>query len=326
MPASLPVLERAWYEDSWWLHVLLPLEWLYRGMTAVRRACYRWGLLATYRPEKPVVVVGNINVGGTGKTPVVIALIEALHRRGIRAGVICRGHGGRGGRFTHVVNESSSPAVCGDEALVIHKRTNCPCVAALSRVDAVRTLLREFAVDVVICDDGLQHYALARDVEIVMYDAEAGFGNGRCLPAGPLRETVHRLESADFVLARHGATVGDSVRYRVDGLINVQSGQLRDASPRGMGAGVYAVAGIGQPDAFFSTLRALGFSLQVRRFPDHHSYRAGDLSSCTDKPILMTEKDAVKCRALVGDNAWYLKVSAMLPEAVITAVVSLVKR
>jgi tetraacyldisaccharide 4'-kinase len=325
MPGGLPVLETAWYNDAWWLHLLRPLEWLFRTATALRRAGYRRGLLPTFRPAKPVVVVGNINVGGTGKTPVVIALIEALHRRGIRPGVVCRGYGGNHAQLVHTVKDGSDPARCGDEALLIYERTNCPCVTAPSRVDAVKMLLRDFAVDVVICDDGLQHYALARDIEIVMYDAQTGFGNGRCLPAGPLRETVHRLESVDFVLARHGATLGSSVCYRLDGIVNVQSGEVSDASPRDIGTEVYAVAGIGQPNAFFSTLRALGFNLHIHRFPDHHEYRTEDLSAMKGKPILMTEKDAVKCRALVGNNAWYLKVSATLPEAVTRAVVSLVK-
>jgi tetraacyldisaccharide 4'-kinase len=326
MEAGLPVLRRAWHHDAWWLHLLRPLEWAYRAVSALRRVCYRRGYLATYRPEKPVVIVGNINVGGTGKTPVVIALVEALHRYGIRAGVVCRGYGASCREFPHVVGADSTPEQCGDEALLIHTRTQCPCVAAPSRVVAVQTLLRDFAVDVVISDDGSQHYALERDLEIIVYDALSGFGNGRCLPAGPLREPMRRLESADFVLARHGTCVGNRVCYRVDGLMNVLSAQPRDASPQGFGDDVYAVAGVGQPEQFLSSLSELGFTPQSRVFPDHHRYSAGDLSALTEMPILMTEKDAVKCRALVGDNAWYLKVSADLPESVIAAVVSLVTR
>jgi tetraacyldisaccharide 4'-kinase len=326
MVAGLLVLRRAWYLDAWWLHLLRPLEWMYRAAGALRRVCYRIGLFATYRPEKPLVVVGNIDVGGTGKTPVVIALVEALHRCGIRVGVVCRGYGAGRGLFPHIVRADSTPEQCGDEALLIYSRTQCPCVAAPSRVVAVQTLLRDFAVDVVISDDGLQHYALERDIEIIVYDALSGFGNGRCLPAGPLREPVRRLESADFVLARHGSGVGNRVSYRVDGLVNVLSAQLRDVSPLGLGRDVHAIAGVGQPEQFFDALRALDFTPQTRIFPDHHRYSTTDLSALTGMPILMTEKDAVKCRALVGDNAWYLKVSADLPKSVIAAVVSLVTR
>lgn len=317
---------RAWSNDSGWLALLRPLEWLYRGAVRLRRHCYRTGLLPTYRPDKPVVVVGNLSVGGTGKTPVVIALVEALRRQGLRAGVVCRGYGARIRTVPHTVNDSSSPDDCGDEALLIHRRAQCPCVAAPSRVAAAKTLLRDFAVDVVISDDGLQHHALARDIEIVMYDARSGFGNGRCLPAGPLREPLSRLNAVDFILARGSSGDGNGVRYRPDGLINIRSGEHRDVTPLGVGAEVYAVAGVGQPELFFDSLRALGFTLRTRSFPDHHRYRAADFSRLTDKPILMTEKDAVKCRDLVGVDAWYLEVSAVLPEPVIAAVVSLVKR
>lgn len=325
MPGSA-LLQQAWYGNAWWLRMLQPLEWLYRAVTTVRRSCYSNGLLATYRAGKPVVIVGNIHLGGTGKTPVVIALVEALHRQGIRAGVVCRGYGGEGRRIPHIVGADSSPAQCGDEALLVYLRTGCPCVAAPSRVAAVQTLLHDFAVDVVICDDGLQHYALARDMEIVLYDAQSGFGTGRCLPAGPLRESVDRLESADFVLAKHGANASTRVCYRLDGLVNVLSGQARDASPLGLGCDVYAVAGIAQPEQFFNALRERGFVPHTRIFPDHHSYQASDFSDLTDKPILMTEKDAVKCRALVGHNTWYLRISADLPGSVIGAVVSLARR
>jgi len=319
------MLARAWYEDAWWLNLLRPVEWLYRGATALRRACYRRGVLATFRTQTPVVVVGNITVGGTGKTPIVIALVEALHRHGIRAGVVCRGYGASGANVPRIVEDISSAAYCGDEALLIHLRTRCPCVAAPSRVAAVRTLLRDFAVDIVICDDGLQHYALERDMEIVMYDAQRGFGNGRCLPAGPLREPPRRLAGADFVLARGSTSAPDGVRYRLDGLVNLSTGEWREASPRELGAAVYAVAGIGQPDTFFDSLAELGFTPQTLVFPDHHRYRARDFAALVGKPILMTEKDAVKCRTLVGENAWYLRVSAILPEAVIAALVSLVR-
>lgn len=325
MAVSAAFLVRAWYSDAAWLRVLRPLEWCYRGAVALRRAAYSSGVLSSYRPPLPVVVVGNITVGGTGKTPVVISLVEELRRLGIRAGVVSRGYGASGRDFPHTVDADSRPAECGEEALLVRRRTQCPCVVAPSRVAAVKALLRDFAVDVIVCDDGLQHYALDRDLQIVMYDARTGFGNGHCLPAGPLREPLQALDSVDFVLARGLSDHATGVHYRVDGLFNLRSGERREPSPAIVGTEVYAIAGVGQPEYFFDSLRAQGFTLHTRVFSDHYRYRAQDFAALTDKPILMTEKDAVKCHSLVGDNAWYLKVSAILPETVITAVASLVK-
>ncbi len=320
------VLVDAWYNGAWWLWLLRPLEWLFRAIAALRRAAYRSGLIATYRPDVPVVVVGNIAVGGTGKTPVVIALVESLREQGITAGVVSRGYGASLNAMPHLVGAQSEARDCGDEPLLIYQRTACPCVVAASRSAAARVLLEQHAVDLIISDDGLQHYALARDLEIVMYDADSAFGNGFCLPAGPLREPLARLSSVDFVLARGSDDPVSGVAYQQDKLVNLASEEERPASPGSIGSGVFAVAGLARPALFLEALGKLGFKVETRLYPDHHPYTATDFFGLQEKPIIMTEKDAVKCRGLVGGNAWYLQVSAILPQAVVQAVVALAGR
>jgi tetraacyldisaccharide 4'-kinase len=317
-------LENAWYRCAWWLWLLRPLELLFRLGAAARRGLYRIGLLPVYRAPVPVVVVGNITVGGTGKTPVVIALVEYLQARGIRVGVVSRGYGGAGSAAAHWVDSNSDPQQCGDEALLVHRRTDCPCVVAPSRADAVRALLARASVDIIVSDDGLQHYGLARDMEIALLDERRRSGNGFCLPAGPLRETPARLDSADFVLYRGSADPLTGVQYIGEGLINLGSGEQRSATPAALGQEeVFAVAGIGQPGQFFDALESCGFRVQPLCFPDHHRYSPGDFDRLAGKPIIMTEKDAVKCSGLAGADAWYLKISARLPQAVTTAVAAL---
>ena len=183
-----------------------------------------------------------------------------------------------------------------------------------------------FQVDLIISDDGLQHYALARDLEIVMYDADSAFGNGLCLPAGPLREPLARLSSVDFVLARGSDDPVSGVTYRQDKLVNLASEEERAVSTDSIGSSVFAVAGLARPALFLAALGQLGFEVQARLYPDHHPYSAADFSGLQKKPIIMTEKDAVKCRGLVGADAWYLQVSAILPQAVVQAVVALAGR
>tara|TARA_R110002110_G_scaffold66978_1_gene183140 strand:+ start:242067 stop:242924 length:858 start_codon:yes stop_codon:yes gene_type:complete len=271
----------------------------------------------------PVVVIGNLTLGGTGKTPVVVALVEALQSRGLRPGVVSRGYGGKAGSYPVVVTNETSAQECGDEPLMIHRRTAAPCVVSPSRSDATRALLNDTSIDVVICDDGLQHYALARDYEVAVFDGARRWGNGHCLPAGPLREPLARMSSVEFVLWRNSAPGPSHFRSSVDSLVNLCTGERRPAVPASVGHNVHAVAGIGQPEQFLQSLQALGFTLQAQIFPDHHAYGAGDFVALADKPIIMTEKDAVKCSGLVSDNAWYLRISAELPLPLVDAVVDL---
>lgn len=316
---------RAWYHGAWWLYLLRPAEAVFRAVASVRRTLYRNGLLPIYNAPVPVVVVGNITVGGTGKTAVVIALVEHLQQRGIRVGVISRGYGAKELVAPVEVTAHSTPHQCGDEPLLIHRRTRCPCWVAASRAAAARALLAQAEVDILISDDGLQHYALGRDMEIALLDSERGTGNGFCLPAGPLREPVSRLQSVDYVLYRNGTDAGCSVHYTSTALINLGSGQRRSPSPTGLAGEVHGVAGLGQPAQFFDTLRGLGFTVREHSFPDHHGYTARDFSGMGHMPVIMTEKDAVKCRGLAGENVWYLTIDAQLPAAVTSAVVALAR-
>jgi tetraacyldisaccharide 4'-kinase len=324
MSAWQQSLQRAWYHGAWWLWLLRPVELVFRLLAALRRGLYRSGLLGSYRAAIPVVIVGNITVGGTGKTPIVIALVDALREQGLTPGVVSRGYGVQAGRFPYVLDKDSAVENCGDEPLQIYRRTACPCVVDPSRAAAVRALVQRFDVDVVLCDDGLQHYALARDLEIAVVDAQLGFGNGFCLPAGPLREPVSRLQQVDHVLYRGSDDAVNGVQYEPQCLVNIASGEQRPLASEPFGDRVIAMAGIGQPEQFFAALRGLGFVIEPRVFADHHHYGPQDFYGLQDKAIIMTEKDAVKCAGLVGDNAWYLKISARLPAALSQAIVKLV--
>lgn len=315
-------LEAAWYQGAWWLWLLRPLELVFRFLAALRRSLYRLGILKTYRAPRPLVVIGNITVGGTGKTPVVIALVEALQARGIRPGVVSRGYGADAGDFPRAVTTDSKASECGDEPLLIHRRTGVPCVVGPNRSAAVKTLLAQHDIDIVLSDDGLQHYALGRVFEVALLDGERGLGNGFCLPAGPLREPPSRLERVDYVLYRNSSDAAAGFSYQPDAWVNLASG---DRQPLAAFAGraATALAGIGQPAQFFATLGELEVEADERVFPDHHRFVEEDFSSLRAGPILMTEKDAVKCRALAGDDAWYLRISARLPARLVEAVAAL---
>ncbi|MEZ5554729.1 tetraacyldisaccharide 4'-kinase [Haliea sp.] len=318
-------LLRGWYEGACWTWLLRPLEAVYRAVAALRRLLYRLGVCKAYRAPVPVVIVGNITLGGTGKTPVIVALVEALQARGLRPGVVSRGYGANGsGSFPHTVSATSSAADCGDEPLLIFQRTGAPCVVDPDRPAAVRSLLAQHPVDIVLCDDGLQHYALARDFEIAVLDAERGLGNGFCLPAGPLREPPSRLKTVDALLWRGGTAVETGLTLDVDGVFALRP--MPGQSPPGAGARVHAVAGIGQPQQFQATLTAMGYRVIAHNFPDHHRFSARDITVLDDAPVIMTEKDAVKCRAFAGVNHWYLKISARLPETVVDRIAALATR
>lgn len=319
------VLQDAWYEGAPWLWLLWPLEWAFRTATFARRYAFRRGLRRSYRAPVPLVVIGNITLGGTGKTEVVIALVEELRERGIVAGVVSRGYGAAASPHPRRVGPDSTAADCGDEALLIQRRTGCPCVVAGSRAAAVQALLHQASVDIVLSDDGLQHYTLGRDLEVVLYDVRAAFGNGHCLPAGPLREPLSRLARVDFVLSRGAAGDDADVLYVPEALVHLQRGERVDFTPRALGREVHAVAGLGRPALFIDMLQRAGFSVTPRLFPDHHRYCAADFAGLHDRPVIMTEKDAVKCAGLAGDNAWFLQVRAQLPARLVDAVAQLAR-
>jgi tetraacyldisaccharide 4'-kinase len=289
-------LDYYWYSRNPVAWILLPLSWLYCTVTTVRRFMYTKGLLSSYTVPAPVVIVGNITVGGTGKTPLLIGLCQYLLRQGLKPGVVSRGYG------THIsgeysVSDDDSASSCGDEPLLIRRRTGCPVVVGKDRVAAANKLLTENACDVILSDDGLQHYRLKRDVEIAVIDTRRRFGNGFCIPAGPLREPVSRLNSVNM-LVYHG-DAGDDYHFHLElgEAVNLVSAETRSPASFAGGA-VHAVAGIGHPQRFFKQLRSLGLELIEHAFPDHYQFRPDDIDFADDLPILMTEKDAVKFGSL----------------------------
>jgi len=313
-------LQSAWARRAPWLHLLRPLAWLYRLGGVLHALPYRLGWRRPWRAPCPVVVVGNITVGGSGKTPVVLALAQALVLGGHRVGIVSRGYGGVRRQDPLVVAVDSDPAEVGDEPLLLARRSGCTVVVGRDRVAAVRLLLMHAPVDIVLSDDGLQHPRLARDLEIVVVDARRGLDNGWCLPAGPLREPASRLRSADYVLVR-GGEGPDAVRYRWSRLLPVAGGEAVPLS--GLSGEIQAVAGIGQPDQFFDQLRSQGLQVVAHAFPDHHRFTAADLARLPAGPVVMTEKDALKCRAFAPSHCWYVELQAEIPVAVINAAVAL---
>ena len=306
---------------------LTPLAAAFAALAALRRALYRTGWLRTTRVGVPVVVVGNVTVGGTGKTPLVAALAEALRTRGWHPGIVSRGHGGSV-QGVREVRQGDPATLVGDEPLVL-AGAGMPVVVGRDRVAAARAL-RELHpdVDVVVADDGLQHYALAREVEIVAIDAARGFGNGWLLPAGPLREPARRAAQATarVLHVRSGAaTASHADAEFVMTLAGLAWRPLQAGVPvpafRSLPAGsIHAVAGIAQPERFFQSLEALGIAAVPHAFADHHPYVAGDLDFPGARAILMTEKDAVKCGAFADARMFFLPVRALVDPALVTLV------
>jgi tetraacyldisaccharide 4'-kinase len=285
---------------------LLPLEGIYRLVFAVQRLRYDLGLKRAQALPVPVVVVGNISVGGTGKTPCVIWLANELRARGYRVGVISRGYGGKAENWPQRVGSDSDPFEVGDEPVLIADATGCPVAVGPDRVQAAQLLLAEGQFDVLIADDGLQHHALARTFEIAVVDGERGLGNGACLPAGPLREPLKRLERVDAVVV-NGGSWGEGSVFRAR-LVPERVVQVAGDGERALGdfrdTIVHAVAGIGHPDRFFDMLKAEKLRIIPHAFPDHARIRERDLDFDDRHPILMTAKDAVKCRAFADKRYW----------------------
>lgn len=309
-------LNRIWYGDQpvpFWLNALVPL---YRAANRLDRWWQQ-----RHQPDDLgaacIVVVGNLSVGGSGKTPLVIRLCQLLRQAGFRPGVISRGYGRRE-KGLRLASPVSSPAVVGDEPLLIAQRAGVPVIVARDRCEAARTLLRQ-QVNVIVSDDGLQHYRLPRDLEICVIDGKRAFGNGRLLPAGPLREPPKRLQSVDYVVV-NGDCPALADQYDLipmtfaAGLLRSLDGSQSWRLSQFKGCRVNAVAGIGNPQRFFDTLALAGIKVNKHVFPDHHAFRTEDFTVMDPSlPVLMTEKDFVKCRTLKLKNAWYLSVDAVLP-------------
>ena len=313
-------LQRVWYERrpvALFL-LLLPLSALFALLSGARRVAFRLGVIRSVRLPCPVIVVGNVSVGGTGKTPLVIWIADYLASRGCRVGIVTRGYGGSAQHWPQEVSPQASPEQVGDEAVLLASRANAIVVAGRDRVEAGRRAIAQGA-QIIVSDDGLQHYRLQRDAEIVVIDAQRRFGNGWLLPAGPLREPESRARSADLIVetVRNQATHsrnGIKARHSLGEAINLVTGERRSLA-QFSGLKVHAVAGIGNPDAFFAMLGAHGLIIDAHAFPDHAPLAVSDTTFADEAPVLMTEKDAVKCRAFASERHWSVPLAVTLSTA-----------
>ena len=327
-------ITKAWYSGAAWLYLLWPLSVLYFLIISLRKWCYRKGVFKTYQSALPLIVVGNITVGGTGKSPLVCYLVESLREQGFTPGIVSRGYGAKLGKAqVREVSVHSLPSEVGDEPLMLKRRLACPVFVSPSRVAAVKAL-EQTTCDIIVADDGLQHYALARDIEICVFDGKRKWGNGHLLPMGPLREPISRIQSIPFLVnngthkAQSYGQAALSQRTFCMSLVAEHLISLKDGSARPLadfkGQSVHAVAAIGHPERFFNTLVNAGLKPNKHAFPDHYAFQRDDFNFeeapgsdgeeglSTERPIIMTEKDAVKCQSFDLDNAWYLPVSACL--------------
>ena len=322
--AAYSWIHRAWYGGHGWYRVLLPLSGIYWLLSALRRSLYGAGVLRTRRAKVPVIVIGKITAGGTGKTPVTVWLASSLAERGFSPGIVSRGYGGSKSGTSMRVDVRSDPAVVGDEPVLIALRTGRPVVVDADRARGAAMLVQDGA-DLVIADDGLQHYALARDYEICVVDGARGLGNGLLLPAGPLREPVSRIGEVDQVLIngrlrerQEAMPTGlqNAIEFRLAAKEALRlDGSLSRPIERFAGTTVHAVAAIGNPGRFFDMLRGHGIQVIEHAYPDHAPLQPGDLDFGDDFDILMTEKDAVKFPRRVSDRFWYVPVDVEIDPA-----------
>jgi tetraacyldisaccharide 4'-kinase len=325
-------LNEIWYEGApppWWL---IPLSAIYGAASRLRHFAYAKHWRRSNPLTRPVVVIGNLSVGGTGKTPLVCWLAVQFTGLGFRPGIVTRGYGGSS-RRARLVQASDDPNTVGDEAIMLARRTGVPIAIGRDRPAAAQLLINA-GCDLIVSDDGLQHYALARDCEIIVVDGERRFGNGRLLPAGPLREVPRRMKEADAVVVNGGpavigghASLAGALRVRLEA-VNAVALRYGTAKPLSefSGKSVHAIAAIGNPQRFFKMLESLGMQVIAHALPDHARLRADDISFADDLPVLMTEKDAVKCTEIAGPNHWYVPVSVVFDDGDAEALQSVVAK
>jgi tetraacyldisaccharide 4'-kinase len=328
----------AWYRKSLWLWLLWPLSLLYVCLARLRRARLEAKRTPSISTTPPVLVVGNITVGGTGKTPLVIALVRLLSASNIKVGIVSRGYRGQASTYPLEVTGVTSVEEAGDEAVLMRRSLACPIFVDRVRVRAVAALSKHYDCDLIISDDGLQHYAMARALELVVIDGERLLGNGLCLPAGPLRERPARLLEVDYLMF-NGAPRGEftlpPVVPEISGAqgpfvtqmalkpvcwINLANGShvALESLPVAPNGRVHAIAGIGNPARFFAAVKTLGYDPLCHPFPDHYEFSEQDLRLTGEQIIVMTQKDAVKCERFAGENCWYLAIDAILDDEFLT--------
>ncbi|MDG2060831.1 MAG: lipid A export permease/ATP-binding protein MsbA [SAR86 cluster bacterium] len=322
--SKISFLERAWIEKKSWLWLLWPLSLITRTISKYRRNLFKKNINKIYKSHVPVIVVGNISLGGTGKTSMVISLANTLKSIGYKPGIISRGYGGRSKKYPLKVTNEIDSDMAGDEPVLIFKNTSLPVYVGPNRLKVITQLLNETDCDVIISDDGLQHYNLNRDIEIAMIDGLRGLGNGLTIPAGPLREPIERLSDVNFIISTHQKWEEKKfssdyiMKYEPSEWERIHDGQRFPFINWPLSKNAHAIAGIGNPEMFFKTLEDQGFNLIKHTFSDHYEYKLDDLIFDDDYPIIMTEKDAVRCLNMPLKNLWYFKINARLPEEFIT--------
>lgn len=311
------------WDKKYIAYLLWPFSLLYRAIVFFRHKLYQLQIINVTKFTKLVIVVGNITVGGTGKTPLVIAVVQFLQTQGWRPGVISRGYGGKLRHYPCQVYPQSNPREVGDEPLLIARNTGCPVIVDPNRCRGVKALFLKKNCNIVVSDDGLQHLALGRDIEIAVIDGQRRFGNGFCLPAGPLREPISRLKTVDIRVSKGKASPNEfSMQLVPDYFYQLISPDNKKDADYFVGKQLHAVAGLGNPEQFFNSLRCLGLTITEHPFPDHHFFKPRDLDYGKNAIIFMTEKDAVKCRGLMDARLWSLKTKTQLDNAFFNALLN----
>jgi len=306
-------LNEVWYKDHFVGTWLMPFSFIFTDVAKFRRWMYKKGFKPVEKLPVPVIIVGNITLGGTGKTPLVIYIAQQLKDAGFKPGVISRGYGGQSETWPLKVTADSDALQVGDEPLLIAQQAGCPVAVGPVRADSAKLLLESEACDVIISDDGLQHYALSRDIEIVVIDGVRRFGNNFCLPSGPLREPQERIREVDFIICNGGEAEEGEIPMQLEGAsaINLRT-QERKPLIEFKGLSCHAMAGIGNPQRFFDLLKQYDLDCQTDSFPDHYVYTEKDIHYKGADAIFMTEKDAVKCLAFASEQHWFVPVQAKL--------------
>ena len=312
------LIEKVWHSKNIFSLLLFPLSLIYISIIYLRHTLYQLGLISITKINAPTIVVGNIVAGGTGKTPLVIWLAKYFKGKGFLPGIVSRGYGGTYLSNIELVKPTSNPLLVGDEPVIIARNTNCPVVVAKKRAKGAKELVEKYNCNIILCDDGMQHYSLARDIEIAVIDGQRRFGNNYCFPAGPLREPKNRIFKADLIVSKYNAR---KCEHKMDYTYNqlVSLNELPKTIPVSdlHGMTVHAIAGINNPDHFFSYLRSHKLELIIHKFPDHYSFTKDDVRFDDNFPVVMTEKDAVKCLNYSSDKHWYVPISAELPKSFI---------
>lgn len=321
MTRILNRIEKSWYQGKWWNVWLLPLSAFFFVLSHARRLWLTKISLAKKNNSIPVVVIGNINVGGTGKTPLTCQLVALLNEQGLKVGIISRGYGSNAPYYPYALAKDESASIVGDEPKLLRDRLGCPVVIGSDRNAAIK-LLSQQGVDLILSDDGLQHYKMARDYEVVVLDATRQLGNKWLLPAGPLREGAWRLNTVDTVILNGSDKIEYGMEIVPSAWVNAKTGERKDLDFFA-GQQLHAVAGIGNPQRFFSTLKGLSVDFEEHIFPDHHHFIKSDLDVANEfsAQMVMTEKDWVKCGAFVNESMWYLEIDARLNDRLATKLI-----